>query len=237
MKIKYVNRQAGLLLAFVLAIVACTTGANHQANKKITVGVAQLGKVPITVCDTIGRAIRDIYGFTVVVYEKEEMPSRFFVNIKSPRYRADSIIRYLKSKTSDSVQFVVGITGHDISTTKYDDDGNILKPENKYTDWGVFGLGYMPGPSCIVSTYRLKTRDKKLFYNRVKKVAVHELGHNLGLDHCPDKHCVMTDAVEKIGTIDNKTLELCGNAGIKLINGYETGYEILSCAITTRRWV
>lgn len=103
-----------------------------------------------------------------------------------------------------------------ISTTKYDKDGNILKPESKYADWGVFGLGYMPGTSCVVSTYRLKTTDKKLFYNRVKKVVIHELGHNLGLDHCPDKHCVMTDAVEKISTIDNEAHELCGKCRDKI---------------------
>lgn len=114
MMIKYVNRQAGLLLACVLAVVACTTGANQQANKKVTVGVAQLGEVPITVCDTIRKAIGNIYGFNVVVLEKADIPRRFFVNIKSPRYRADSIIRYLRDKTNDSVQMVVGITGHDI---------------------------------------------------------------------------------------------------------------------------
>lgn len=201
----------------MLVFAACTAGGNPKAvQKKVTVGIAQLGEIPITVCDTVKKAIQYIYGFNVVILKKEEIPKQFFVNIKLPRYRADSLIRYLKRKANDSVRFVTGITGYDISTTKYDEDGNILTPASKYADWGVFGLGYMPGPSCIVSTYRLKTADKKLFYNRIKKVVVHELGHNLGLDHCSDKHCVMTDAVEKISTVDNEAMELCGKCRNKI---------------------
>jgi archaemetzincin len=214
---KYRNCIHFGLTLMVLVFAACTPGGNYKMpDKKVTVGIAQLGEVSTTVCDTIYKAIQDIYGFRVLLLSKQEIPQQFFVNIKSPRFRADSIIRFLKNKTNDSLQFIVGITGFDISTTKYDENGNILKPENKYTDWGVFGLGYMPGPSCIVSTYRLKTPDKKLFYNRVKKVVVHELGHNLGLDHCPDKQCVMTDAVEKISTIDNEPLQLCDKCSDKV---------------------
>ena len=73
----------------------------------------------------------------------------------------------------------------------------------------MFGLGYRPGPSCIVSTYRLKNTDQRKFIERLKKVAIHELGHNLGLDHCESELCVMRDAVETIKTIDRVDSRLC----------------------------
>lgn len=52
---------------------------------------------------------------------------------------------------------------------------------------------------------------------RLRKVAVHEFGHNLGLPHCPNKNCVMTSAAEKLTTIDNEKLALCKNCK-KIIN-------------------
>jgi archaemetzincin len=78
------------------------------------------------------------------------------------------------------------------------------------------GLAYCPGKSCIVSTFRINHPNQKIHFTRLKKVAVHEFGHNLGLPHCPDKTCVMTDAVESVSTIDNAKLALCEACKSKL---------------------
>jgi len=66
----------------------------------------------------------------------------------------------------------------------------------------------MPGKSWIESIYRYKASQSKLI-DRLKKIAVHEIGHNLGLDHCVSEKCVMRDAVESIKSIDNEVLDLC----------------------------
>ena len=71
------------------------------------------------------------------------------------------------------------------------------------------GLAYRPGKSSIISKFRLKNNDKKLELERFKKVVIHEFGHNLGLPHCENTHCVMTSAAEKISTIDTEKMELC----------------------------
>ena len=78
------------------------------------------------------------------------------------------------------------------------------------------GLAYCPGKSCIVSTFRIQHKDKAVYFMRLKKVAVHEFDHNLGLKHCPDKRCVMTDAVESVATIDKAQLKLCMSCQSKL---------------------
>lgn len=77
-------------------------------------------------------------------------------------------------------------------------------------------ITYCPGKTCIVSTFRIQHPNSKTHFMRLKKVAIHEFGHNLGLPHCPDKTCVMTDAVESVKTIDNAKLALCNNCKLKL---------------------
>ena len=98
------------------------------------------------------------------------------------RYKADSIICYLSSITPKN-HVTIGLTNKDISTTK-----------DNIQDWGVMGLGFMPGNACVASTFRL---DKNNLAEQYFKVAIHELGHTQGLDHCNDEYCFMRDAEGK----------------------------------------
>lgn len=81
----------------------------------------------------------------------------------------------------------------------------------EHEDWGIFGLGELAGRVCVVSTFRLGARgaDETKLRERLRKVAIHEVGHVMGLPHCTHKHCVMRDAEGSIATVDAETGAFC----------------------------
>lgn len=140
--------------------------------------------------------IASFYDVTVHIAESKPFPEHAWYQPRN-RYRADRMIAWLKSNCPDSVRTVVGITKHDISSTK-----------NEQYDYGIMGLGYKPGHSCIVSSYRpAKTAaNSRHLRERVLKLVLHEMGHNFGLSHCPDQNCIMVDAEGKMKLDQEKGL-------------------------------
>jgi len=184
-------------------------------DKKTVVGIQAYDGFSKSKIKEVAKIIDSFYNVRTVILPEKELYATAFVNIKSPRYRADSIIHIQNRNLPDSLDFIIGLTDKDISTTKTS-KGKMLQPASKYKDWGIMGLGFCPGQSCVVSTFRLKHKNQKLHLERIKKVAIHEFGHNLGLPHCKNKHCVMTDAVENIATIDKESLSLCEDCSNQL---------------------
>ena len=197
------------LLLITMLLLACSHGP-----KKI--GIQPYGMISQHILDSISVIIKRSYHAEVVILNSRELPFYAFVNIKTPRYRADSLLLDLRENRQDSIDIVIGITTKDISTTKRDARGKVKSPKSKYLDWGIFGLGNNPGNSCVISTFRLHTANANLFMSRIQKIAVHEIGHTMGLDHCETDNCVMQDAVETINTIDNEGYQLCERCSEKI---------------------
>lgn len=210
-----------LLMIGSLFFISCEKTA-REINEDTVVLIQPFEGLENGLVDTVITTFGKVYGVQAHATSAIQIPEYTFVNIKSPRYRADSLIRYLRDTIyplNDNVDYIVGLIGEDISTTKYSnyDSKEIKTPEYKYKDWGIYGLGFCPGNSCIVSTYRLhKGTSKENFIMRLKKISCHELGHNLGLPHCPNKDCIMQDAAETIKTIDNVSLHLCNDCRKKI---------------------
>lgn len=192
-------------LILIITILFCFSCSSKQKQ----IGIQPYGEIDKKTINSISQVLKKIYKIDVIILKNKALPKSAFVNIKSPRYRADSLLKDLLKIRPDTIDFILGITSKDISTTKRSTDGKIKKPESKYKDWGVFGLGYKPGKSCVISTSRLKKTESKIYESRVQKISIHEIGHNFGLDHCKIDKCVMQDAVETIKTIDSANFELC----------------------------
>ena len=78
-------------------------------------------------------------------------------------------------------------------------------------DYGIFGLGLRPGKTCVISIFRLKRGvSKQKTLERLEKVVLHEIGHNLGLNHCfNNKECMMNDANGTIKQVDKEKVWFC----------------------------
>lgn len=198
-----------------IVFIACMC-FNCGKKKAITVGIQPFDTFSQALTDTIAHTIASFYHVKTIILTQKEIPATAFVNIKTPRYKADKIIKMQAQNKPDSLDYVFSLTDSDISTDKKDDFGFTKKPESKYADWGIMGLAYRPGNSCIVSTFRLKNTNTRNFIERLKKVSVHEFGHNLGLSHCKSQACVMRDAAETITTVDGVKLALCSKCKEKI---------------------
>lgn len=199
------------LALFLLAVLSCQKPTPISENT--LVAIQRYDGFPKSTTDSIAQTLSNIYGIKTT-QTPAKMYADAFIQVKSPRFRADSIIKF--QERHSKADYIFGLTQSDISVTKKEASGKVKSPAYKYQDWGIMGLAYCPGKSCIVSDFRLKTKNKRLQLTRLKKVAVHEFGHNLGLPHCPNKNCVMTDAVESIATVDHARLALCAACKKKL---------------------
>lgn len=168
----------------------------------LTIAIQPLGTVPETYISTVKTALESSYdSVTVLALPAKPLPASCYYKPRN-RYRADKILNWIDSQPYDeSVKKIIGITEKDISTTK----GDIY-------DWGIFGLGTIDGLSSVISTFRLKKGvSKAKLIDRIRKLAIHEVGHTYGLDHCPTVDCVMQDCKGSIKPVDRETGEFCQN--------------------------
>jgi archaemetzincin len=155
--------------------------------------------IPKSHIDFLNQHLKKIYPH-IIVKEAIQLPANTYYKPRN-RYRADSLIRYLRNRT-DNGHITIGLTDMDISHTK----GSVK-------DYGIMGLGYLSGRACIISTYRL---SKDSLLSQFFKLALHELGHNNGLPHCEQNTCLMRDAEGK--NHFNKQIGFCKSCKTHLIN-------------------
>lgn len=177
------------LLFLAVLLFSCHNRTAVPAQKKIdTIIVQAFSGTPEDEVDYVFAALQKMYPL-VERRKNIDLPKAAW-NPGRKRYRADSLINYLKS-VSPPGSITLGLTHKDISTTK-----------GSAADWGVMGLGFCPGKACIASGFRLSVSQRKI---QLYKVALHELGHTQGLPHCPVEGCIMRDAEGKNATNDEKS--------------------------------
>ncbi|MEZ0327256.1 MAG: matrixin family metalloprotease [Fimbriimonas sp.] len=141
-------------------------------------------------------ALRARYAMDFEVMAPIAMPENAYYPPRK-RWRAEKLLVRLSKRPAWRV---MGVADKDISTTLHG-----------HPDWGIMGLADCPGRSCVVSSFRAK--------QGVGCVAIHELGHTLGLPHCATKTCIMRDA-EGTGRIAKSKGDFCQR-----------------CAGTIRQWL
>ena len=148
--------------------------------------------------DLVETALREFYGFQIKRAEVRPLPP-FAYYPPRKRYRAEKLLNYLGRIAPPDAFFVLGLTGVDISTTK-----------GRIADWGIMGLATIDGHVAVMSMFRCRRGSRSVDHaqERLAKVAVHEVGHNLGLEHCPTRGCLMEDA-RGTNTTTDREYTLC----------------------------
>lgn len=168
--------------------------------KTPVIALQPFGDVPDMYIQAVKEAISLLPGGVAVVLPEKPLPNAAWYEPRK-RYRAEKLIEGLPEIRPPHASFIVGITTADISTRKF-----------LVRDWGVFGLADSRVSACVISSFRLKNdnADEDLIADRLKKVALHEIGHLLGLSHCTTSdRCVMRASEGKVAMVDHTEAAFC----------------------------
>lgn len=172
--------------------------ATHLEIKKKKIVLLPLGKIDQDIITTIATFLETFEEFSCTINHPHAVPIGTF-NKKRCQYNCKVILKYLMRCCPSECFRLMGVT-----------DVDVYVPVLKY----VFGLAQLKGNCAIVSTYRLRPEyyaeppNQNLFYQRIYKTVLHELGHTIGITHCRNPLCVMYSST-RIDDTDRKEAKLC----------------------------
>lgn len=140
------------------------------------VKLVPVGSTDKAILEMLKKPIEEVFSTSVRIGNRIELPEES-CNSQRGQYLASIILDKLPLDNT-----VLGVVDADIYYSKLN---------------FVFGLADIAGQRAIISPVRLRNEfyglpgNNNLFYDRLIKEAVHELGHIHGLDHCHRPTCVM----------------------------------------------
>lgn len=140
-----------------------------------------MGVIPDTMLRKLQDHLRDYLSLPVRISRNMPVPEGSFERSRN-QYNSTRILREILRETPADAIKIVGIV-----------DKDLCIPILTF----VFGEAQLGGVASLVSIARLRQEfhglspDDGILFERLYKEALHELGHNFGLIHCPDRECVM----------------------------------------------
>jgi archaemetzincin len=164
--------------------------------------LAPIGNLEPRLLGYLRSAIKGVFGCTCITGAPLPAPEYAYMPRRG-QYAAGAILQRLQR---GDVARVLGVA-----------DLDLYVPDLNF----VFGLADPTGERAVLALPRLREsfygrhEDEALFFARMVKEAVHELGHTYGLEHCNDRSCVMAFSNSLVDT-DYKRMEFCERCTKKL---------------------
>lgn len=158
-----------ILLFNVIVLNSCT---NHN---RITLGIVPTETTSMDEIKVIKDIIEDYYKFSVIIMDRTKFPEN---NIN---FQSDTIAQgfgwyhfYNIKELHPELNFLLGITDIPIEFI-VDNKTHVHR-------------GFAQDNTIILSTHKIKeeAKDNIVFKKYLSKVALHEVGHVLGIDHCTE---------------------------------------------------
>jgi len=152
---------------------------------RMKIGILSIGQVDSQIIERIRENLNTILPKTTLAPMTKPLPTpEEAYDETRQQYNADIILNRIRNHTEKekNLDKILAITDCDIFT-----------PQLSF----IFGKAEYPGKIALISLHRLrqefygKNPNAELFLERSVKESVHELGHTLGLRHCPNPFCVM----------------------------------------------
>jgi archaemetzincin len=195
-----------LLFSALSVVLLSPTAQTREPTSRFTVAIQPLGSVAPSTVNQVQRGIASTFQANVIVLKSKSM-SPSTLSARSGRYRAEKILQEAERDVHPTFTKILVLTEKEISATK-----------GRHHDWSISGYGLLAQRPCVVSTYRIRRRNSSaaLFNTRLIKIANHELGHTLGLDHCSQSACLMADMKGSMRGLDLRTGTFCSTCHQKL---------------------
>jgi archaemetzincin len=152
-----------------------------------------LGNLDSLAVSIIGANIQAVLGLFTDIQEQRSKPDFAFMAVRN-QYDASKIIASLAAET-DGAPLKLGLIQNDLSI-----------PILTY----VYGESQLGGKAAVISLHRLFDIDRQIVYQRAAKIAVHEVGHLLGLEHCWEAGCLMRFS-KQLDQLDRLPLRFCSS--------------------------
>ena len=130
-----------------------------------------------------------------------------FINRQRNQIRSSDLLQWILEKIKPTKEMKILVIGN---MDAYSGELNF-----------VFGEAHLGGQVAAIYLPRLRSEfynlepNELIFYDRISKEAIHELGHSFGLFHCNNKKCVMHFSNSLYDT-DFKNRTFCRNCKNKL---------------------
>lgn len=147
------------------------------------ISIYRYGDFSVSKAQRLEKQLKSYFPEVVLKEQILTLPTEHY-NKERNRYRGTGLFEELgKHRNGDAV---IGLT-----------DYVIFKPNEISKTYGIMGVSPVGTYKCVVSS-KIPSSGKEQSDDNFVKLALHELGHAFGLNHCPDQHCYMVDAEHRM---------------------------------------